>query len=105
MAPMIRPADNSDRGGACPTCMPRVRVPPLSFVHRNMNTARPNRTSPERRMLAPWFMLTADAARLAFDAGKVIELRLAQLAKCGPDVPFEAHRMVAEKQAAFFEAA
>jgi hypothetical protein len=56
-------------------------------------------------MLAPWFMLTADAARLAFDAGKVIELRLAQLAKCGPDAPFEAHRMVAEKQAAFFEAA
>ena len=56
-------------------------------------------------MFAPWFSLTCEAARLGAEAQKVIELRLTRLAAGGPDAPFEAHRMVAEKQWAFVEAA
>jgi hypothetical protein len=56
-------------------------------------------------MFAPWFSLALDAARLGAEAQKVIELRLARLAAGGPDAPFEAHRMVAEKQLALIEAA
>ena len=56
-------------------------------------------------MIHPWFSLTLDMTRLGFEAQRVIELRLQRLAACGPDAPFEAHRMVAEKQVAFLEAA
>jgi hypothetical protein len=56
-------------------------------------------------MFAPWVPLTREAARLGAEAQKVIELRLTRLAAGGPDAPFEAHRMVAEKQWAFVEAA
>jgi hypothetical protein len=56
-------------------------------------------------MLVPWFTLGLEAARLATEADKVIGLRLRRLATCAPDTPIEAYRMVAEKQAAFVEAA
>ncbi len=56
-------------------------------------------------MYAPWFALTRDAARLGAESQKVIDMRLARLAAGGLDAPLEAHRMVAEKQWAFVEAA
>ena len=56
-------------------------------------------------MLDSLLSLALDTARLGAEAGHVIQLRLARLAAGGPDAPFEAHRMVAEKGAAFVEAA
>jgi hypothetical protein len=56
-------------------------------------------------MFAPWFKLAFDTALLGFEAQQVVGLRLARLAGGGAVAQAEAQRMVAEKGAAFVEAA
>ncbi len=55
--------------------------------------------------MEPWIALALDTTRLGLEAQKVIELRVARLMALGPDAPFEAQLMVAEKGAAFVQAA
>jgi len=56
-------------------------------------------------MFGLWFALTADGARLGFEAQQVIGLRLLRMAGGGPRAQAEASRMVTEKAMAFTEAA
>jgi hypothetical protein len=48
----------------------------------------------------PWFTITRDAARLAFDAQSVVGLRLARLSRGGYAGWLEANRMITEKAVA-----
>jgi hypothetical protein len=52
-----------------------------------------------------WFALTAEGARLGFEAQQVIGLRLLRLGGGGAAAQSEASRMVTEKMTAFTEAA
>ena len=56
-------------------------------------------------MYGLWFALSADGARLGFEAQRVIGLRLLRMAGGGAAAQAEASRMVTEKTAAFAEAA
>ena len=56
-------------------------------------------------MFAAWMRLSMDAAFLGFESQRVIGLRLAKIAAGGPGGYAEAQRMIAEKTAAFAEAA
>jgi hypothetical protein len=56
-------------------------------------------------MLGMWFALTADGARLGFDAQRVIGLRLLRMSHGGAAAQAEASRMVTEKATAFAEGA
>ena len=56
-------------------------------------------------MFGLWFALTADGARLGFEAQHVIGLRLLRMAGGGAAAQAEASRMVTEKTAAFAEGA
>ncbi|MFE1600234.1 hypothetical protein [Methylobacterium sp. ID0610] len=56
-------------------------------------------------MIAPWVRLTLETARLAAEAGEVVALRLALMARGGRAAETEARRMVTEKIEAAAEAA
>lgn len=56
-------------------------------------------------MFAPWLRLTLDSTMLAVEAQTVIGLRFMMLGGGGVAAQAEAHRMVAEKASALWEAA
>lgn len=56
-------------------------------------------------MFDQWFRLTFDATLLGLESQRVVSLRLACLAAGGAAAEAEAQRMIAEKGAAFVEAA
>ncbi|MGH9640482.1 MAG: hypothetical protein ACRD3Y_10500 [Bryobacteraceae bacterium] len=56
------------------------------------------------QMWSAWVALSAQSARLGWDAQNVMTLRLARLALGGPRARSEAQRMVSEKVAAVAEA-
>ena len=55
-------------------------------------------------MLNPWFAISYQATRLAWEAQNVMALRFMRLASGGAAGKSEAHRMVTEKVAALAEA-
>jgi geranylgeranyl pyrophosphate synthase len=55
--------------------------------------------------LNPWWKFSTDVALASFETQRVIGLRMLKLAAGGPAAKVEAQRMVAEKTAAWTEAA